>query len=39
MADLENKLIAVISDTTTERALNKFLKDEFVTVKLIPGEG
>ena len=35
-ADLENKRIAVISGTTTERALIKFLKDEFVTVKLVP---
>jgi ABC-type amino acid transport substrate-binding protein len=35
-ADLENKRIAVISGTTTERALIKFLKDDFITVKLVP---
>lgn len=35
MADLANKRIAVIPGTTTETALNKFLKDEFVTVQLV----
>ena len=35
-ADLENKRIAVISGTTTERALIKFLKDDFITAKLVP---
>jgi len=35
-ADLADKRIAVIPGTTTESALTKFLKDEFVTAKLIP---
>ena len=35
-ADLENKRIAVILGTTTERALIKFLKDSFITTKLVP---
>ena len=35
MADLANKRIAIIPGTTTETALTKFLKEEFVTVQLI----
>ena len=35
-ADLENKRIAVILGTTTERALIKLLKDSFITTKLVP---
>lgn len=35
-ADLADKRIAVIPSTTTETALTKFLKDEFITVKLVP---
>src|SRR6476620_2794081 len=35
-ADLVDKRIAIISGTTTETAFNKFLKEEFVTVKLVP---
>lgn len=35
MADLANKRIAIIPGTTTEIALTKFLKEEFVTVQLI----
>jgi ABC-type amino acid transport substrate-binding protein len=35
MADLANKRIAVIPETTTETALTKFLKEEFVTVQLV----
>jgi glutamate/aspartate transport system substrate-binding protein len=34
--DLAGKRIAVIPGTTTETALNKFLKEEFVTVELVP---
>jgi len=34
-ADLANKRIAVIPGTTTESALTKFLKEEFVTVQLV----
>ncbi|HEY1232153.1 MAG TPA: amino acid ABC transporter substrate-binding protein [Candidatus Binatia bacterium] len=34
--DLADKRIAIIPGTTTETAFNKFLKDEFVTVKLVP---
>ena len=35
MADLANKRIAIIPGTTTETALAKFLKEEFVTVQLV----
>ncbi len=35
-ADLADKRIAVIPGTTTETALKKFLKEEFVTVKVVP---
>ena len=35
MADLADKRIAVIPGTTTETALTKFLKEEFVTVQLV----
>ena len=35
-ADLADKRIAIIPGTTTETAFNKFLKEEFVTVKLVP---
>ena len=35
MADLGDKRIAVIPGTTTETALTKFLKEEFVTVQLV----
>jgi glutamate/aspartate transport system substrate-binding protein len=35
-ADLADKRIAIIPGTTTESAFNKFLKEEFVTVKLVP---
>lgn len=35
VADLADKRIAVIPGTTTETALNKFLKEEFVTVQLV----
>ena len=35
VADLADKRIAVIPETTTETALTKFLKEEFVTVKLV----
>jgi ABC-type amino acid transport substrate-binding protein len=35
VADLADKRIAVIPGTTTETALTKFLKEEFVTVKLV----
>jgi glutamate/aspartate transport system substrate-binding protein len=34
--DLAGKRIAVIPGTTTETALTKFLKEEFVTVELVP---
>jgi len=34
-ADLTDKRIAVIPGTTTEAALNKFLKEEFVAVQLV----
>ena len=33
--DLAGKRIGVISGTTTEKALDKFLKEEFVTAKLV----
>jgi ABC-type amino acid transport substrate-binding protein len=36
VADLTGKRIAVIPGTTTESALSKFLKEEFVTVELVP---
>jgi ABC-type amino acid transport substrate-binding protein len=36
VADLTDKRIAVIPGTTTETALQKFLKDEFVSVKYVP---
>ncbi|HEY7165542.1 MAG TPA: amino acid ABC transporter substrate-binding protein [Candidatus Binatia bacterium] len=35
-AELADKRIAVIPGTTTETALTKFLKEEFVTVKIVP---
>ena len=35
VADLTDKRIAVIPGTTTEAALTKFLKEEFVTVQLV----
>src|ERR1043165_7108957 len=35
-SDLADKRIAVIPGTTTETALAKFLKEEFVTVKYVP---
>jgi ABC-type amino acid transport substrate-binding protein len=35
VADLADKRIAVIPGTTTETALSKFLKEEFVTVQLV----
>jgi glutamate/aspartate transport system substrate-binding protein len=35
VADLTDKRIAVIPGTTTETALSKFLKEEFVTVQLV----
>ncbi|MGE5305143.1 MAG: amino acid ABC transporter substrate-binding protein [Alphaproteobacteria bacterium] len=35
VADLADKRIAVIPGTTTEAALSKFLKEEFVTVKVV----
>jgi glutamate/aspartate transport system substrate-binding protein len=35
LPDLAGKRIAVISGTTTETALTKFLKEEFVTVELV----
>jgi ABC-type amino acid transport substrate-binding protein len=35
VADLADKRIAVIPGTTTEAALTKFLKEEFVTVQLV----
>ena len=36
LADLTDKRIAVIPGTTTEKALNDFLKKEFITVKVVP---
>src|SRR5262245_61657661 len=36
VADLADKRIAVIPGTTTEPALQKFLKEEFVAVKYVP---
>jgi ABC-type amino acid transport substrate-binding protein len=36
VADLTDKRIALIPGTTTETALSKFLKEEFVTVKYVP---
>jgi ABC-type amino acid transport substrate-binding protein len=36
LADLADKRIAVIPGTTTEAALGKFLKEEFVSVKYVP---
>jgi ABC-type amino acid transport substrate-binding protein len=35
VADLADKRVAVIPGTTTETALGKFLKEEFVTVRLV----
>ena len=35
-ADLADKRIAVIPGTTTETALQKFLKEEFISVKYVP---
>jgi glutamate/aspartate transport system substrate-binding protein len=35
-ADLTDKRIAIIPGTTTEAALSKFLKEEFVSVKYVP---
>jgi ABC-type amino acid transport substrate-binding protein len=35
VADLADKRVAVIPGTTTETALGKFLKEEFVTVQLV----
>jgi ABC-type amino acid transport substrate-binding protein len=35
-ADLTDKRIAVIPGTTTETALQKFLKEEFISVKYVP---
>jgi glutamate/aspartate transport system substrate-binding protein len=34
--DLAGKRVAVIPGTTTEKALSKFLKEEFITVELVP---
>lgn len=36
VADLADKRIAVIPGTTTQTALEKYLKEEFVTVKIVP---
>ena len=36
VSDLGGKRIAVIPGTTTETALSKFLKEEFVTVEIVP---
>jgi ABC-type amino acid transport substrate-binding protein len=36
VADLTDKRIAVIPGTTTETALTKLLKEEFIAVKLVP---
>ena len=36
VADLTDKRIAVIPGTTTEKALNDFLKKEFISVKVVP---
>jgi glutamate/aspartate transport system substrate-binding protein len=36
VADLTDKRIALIPGTTTETALSKFLKEEFVSVKYVP---
>jgi ABC-type amino acid transport substrate-binding protein len=36
VGDLADKRIAIIPGTTTESAFNKFLKEEFVSVKLVP---
>ena len=36
VSDLGGKRIAVIPGTTTETALSKFLKEEFVTVEIMP---
>jgi ABC-type amino acid transport substrate-binding protein len=36
VADFTDKRIAVIPGTTTETALNKFFKEEFVIIKLVP---
>jgi ABC-type amino acid transport substrate-binding protein len=36
VADLADRRIAIIPGTTTETALTKFLKEQFVTVKFVP---
>jgi len=36
LSDLAGKRVAVISGTTTQAALTKYLKEEFVTVELVP---
>jgi glutamate/aspartate transport system substrate-binding protein len=36
LADLADKRIAIIPGTTTETALEKFLKEEFISVKYVP---
>jgi ABC-type amino acid transport substrate-binding protein len=36
VADLADKRIAVIPGTTTQTALDKYLKEEFVAVKIVP---
>ncbi|HWP58007.1 MAG TPA: amino acid ABC transporter substrate-binding protein [Candidatus Acidoferrales bacterium] len=36
VSDLAGKRIAIIPGTTTEKALAKFLKEQFVTVELVP---
>jgi ABC-type amino acid transport substrate-binding protein len=36
LSDLAGKRVAVIPGTTTEKALTKFLKEQFVTVELVP---
>ena len=36
LSDLAGKRVAVIQGTTTEKALTKFLKEQFVTVELVP---
>ena len=36
LADLADKRIAIIPGTTTEAALEKFLKEEFISVKYVP---
>jgi ABC-type amino acid transport substrate-binding protein len=36
LSDLAGKRVAVISGTTTQAALTRYLKEEFVTVELVP---